>query len=179
MKIAEQQALRAKVSALMLDWAGSREPSFTGESREGFAEAILAAHLIADEGRLGLHRWVDAARRSGLSWSEVGETLGISKQAAQQRFRTPDTDEAEADATEGEIVIRWGAHAFNEMKILREEGDKGHELVGFGALYLTFRRTQTRWEYRRLIGGWAKLEGDGWNCVGTWPPFSYYKRPAN
>jgi hypothetical protein len=181
MRIAEQQALRARVAALMLDWAENREPPFTGESREGFEEAILAAHLIADESRVELHRWVDAARRSGLSWSEIGEVLGISKQAAQQRFRTPDINEAAgpSDASEDEILVRWGAHAFNEMDILREEGAKGHELVSFGPLFLKFRRTETNWEYRRVIGGRPKLEREGWRYVGSWLPFFYYKRPAS
>ena len=33
-----------------------------------------------------LNRTVREARRAGLSWTEVGAVLGISKQAAQQRF---------------------------------------------------------------------------------------------
>jgi hypothetical protein len=33
-----------------------------------------------------LNRSVREARRAGLSWTQVGEALGISKQAAQQRF---------------------------------------------------------------------------------------------
>lgn len=30
--------------------------------------------------------FVDAARRAGCSWKEIGSVLGVSKQAAQQRF---------------------------------------------------------------------------------------------
>lgn len=181
MKISEQQALRDKVAALMIEWAETRDPTFTGENRDGFAEAILAAHLIADEGRIGLHRWVDAARRSGLTWSEIGEVLGISKQAAQQRFGTSNMNEATApsEGSEDEILVRWGAHAFNEMDILREEGTKGHELVSFGPLFLKFRRTETEWEYRRVIGVRPKLEREGWRYVASWLPFFYYKRPLD
>lgn len=180
MNIAEQQALRAKVPGIVLEWAERRDPPFTGEGREGFDEAILVAHLVADEGRVTLHRWVEAARRSGLSWSEIGDVLGISKQAAQQRFRMGGAAEgeqhAQADEAAGETVVRYGAHAFNEMSILREEGRKGHELISVGPLYLTFRRTDVIWQYRRRIG--SGLEREGWTHVASWLPFHYFKRPA-
>jgi hypothetical protein len=181
MNISEQQELRANVSELMLAWADSRHPPFTGESREGFEEAILAAHLIADEGRLVLHRWVDAARRSGLSWSEIGDTLGISKQAAQQRFRNPADSDVEPSLSDGGQIIRYWATAFNEMRILREEGEKGHELVAVAALALVFRRTDQQWEYRRVISSAAavgRMEHDGWTYVASWLPFLYFKRPV-
>ncbi len=182
MNINEQQALRDKVGALMLEWAEGREPPFTGEGREGFDDAILAAHLIADEGRLNLQRWVEAARRSGLSWTQVGEVLGISKQAAQQRFRTAQDDEALPDAGEAERIVRYGATAFNEMSMMRTEGEQGHELVDVGPLALVFRPTQRRWQYRRIIGtnaAVARMEREGWSYVASWLPFLYYKRPAD
>lgn len=180
MNITQQQALRDRVGALMLEWAEKRQPPFNGEGREGFEEAILAAHLIADEGRIVLHRWVEAARRSGLSWSEIGDTLGISKQAAQQRFRMPGIEaDGEPLDSEGEKVVRYGANAFNEMSILRDEGRQGHELMSVGTLRLTFRRTEACWEYRRVIGSGAGLEREGWIYVASWLPFVYYKRAIN
>src|SRR6201991_1738808 len=38
----------------------------------------LADHLIG--------HFVDQARRSGASWTEIGQAMGVSKQAAQKRF---------------------------------------------------------------------------------------------
>jgi hypothetical protein len=32
---------------------------------------------------------VDAARAAGLTWAEIGEVYGLTKQGAQQRFRAP------------------------------------------------------------------------------------------
>jgi hypothetical protein len=43
---------------------------------EGLGE--LADHLVG--------HFVDQARRSGASWTDIGRALGVSKQAAQQRF---------------------------------------------------------------------------------------------
>src|SRR5947209_19382503 len=40
---------------------------------------------ITDTADAVLGYFVDQARRAGQSWSEIGEALGVSKQAAQQR----------------------------------------------------------------------------------------------
>lgn len=49
------------------------------------AAGALAAQLRARGDEL-LDEFVDAARKSGSSWTEIGCALGTSKQAAQQRF---------------------------------------------------------------------------------------------
>lgn len=179
MQISEQQQIRDKTAGLVVEWASSRQPPFTGEAADGFVEAITVAHLVADEGRLGLHRWVDAARRTGLSWTEIGNALGISKQAAQQRFKPAEMDD-DVPGEDGETRVRFGATAFNEMSMLREEGRKGNELVDTGIFTLTFRPTDHPWEYRRLVGA-ASLKAEmakaGWTYVSSWMPFHYFKRP--
>src|SRR3546814_1754715 len=126
MKVAEQQAIRKSTAAILVEWANNRQPPFTGDVADEFKDAITAAHLVADEARLDLQRWVDAARRSGLSWTDIGAALAISKQAAQQRFKLDDPDEEAIEAA-GEKVVRLGVHAFNEMRILAEEGDNRSE----------------------------------------------------
>ena len=182
MKIAEQQAIRKSTAAVLVEWANNRQPPFTGEVADEFKDAITAAHLVADEGRLDLQRWVDAARRSGLSWTDIGGALGISKQAAQQRFKLDDADD-DAIHVEGEKIVRLGAHAFNEMRILTQEGENGHELIDAGLLKLIFRKSDHHWEYKRLIGRvWmademrAEMRKAGWTYVSSWPPFHYFKR---
>lgn len=181
MQITEQQAIRDQTSALVLDWAASRQPPFTGETGEGFAEAIAVAHLVADEGRVSLHRWIDAARRTGLSWTDIGNALGISKQAAQQRFKLTAIEDHLA-GREGEEIFRVGATAFNEMRILSEEGRKGSELVRTGALTLIFRSTTQLWEYQRKLGAQpmiTEMKREGWIYVSSWLPFHYFKRPIS
>lgn len=178
----DEQALRAKAAAVTLDWAERRAPAFTWEHKGDFAEVIEAAHVAADEGQLALRRWVDAGRRAGMSWAEVGDVLGITKQAAQQRFRS-DAD-AGATASHDLIEVRLGATAFNEMRMLREEGLKGNELVRTGGLALVFRRSDRQWEHARLIAVSAntlmeRMSRDGWTYVSSWFPFHYFKRPLH
>lgn len=180
MHISQQQIIRDKVSMLMVEWAEQRVPPFTGERVEDFPDAIVAAHLVADEARMVLHRWIDAARRTGLSWTEIGAALGISKQAAQQRFRSLEPENAMGGEPGGEVV-RLGATAFNEMSILRSEGRNGNELTGIGPLVLFFRTSQTAWEHCRVLGFTApveKLAEQGWAYVASWTPFHYFKRPV-
>lgn len=171
-----------KVTAVALEWAERRSPPFTGEHKGDFAEVIEAAHIVADESRRALQRWIDAGRRAGMSWAEVGDALGISKQAAQQRFRS----DLPVDGVQAHdlIEVQLGATAFNELRILRREGLDGNELVGTGGLVLVFRRSDRQWEYVRLIAVsahlvTAKMGRKGWTYVSSWFPFHYFKRPLN
>lgn len=182
MQSTDEQELRTKVTAVALEWAERRSPPFTGEHKGDFGEVIEAAHIVADESRLSLQRWIDAGRRAGMSWAEVGDALGISKQAAQQRFRSdPPPGGAQAQDL---IEVRLGATAFNELRILRREGLEGNELVGTGGLVLVFRRSDQQWEYVRLMAVsahsiTAKMSRKGWTYVSSWFPFHYFKRPLN
>jgi hypothetical protein len=47
--------------------------------------AARTVRSLSDVGDAALGYFVDQARRAGHSWSEIGEALGVSKQAAQQR----------------------------------------------------------------------------------------------
>lgn len=163
--------LRARTARLALEWSEAHGGPFTGEHPGSFAPLIEAAHVVADEARLALGRWVDAGRRGGLSWAEIGGLLGITRQAAQQRFGS-----ADAPPPPGAISVRTGANAFNELAILEQEGAAGRELIGVGLLRLDFRQSETRWTYRRTVG---PRGDDGWTLAATWFPFFYYKRIAD
>jgi hypothetical protein len=172
---AQEASLRNRAGHLALAWHEDELGTFEGQSADEYATMILAAHIAADESRMSLHRWVDAGRRAGMSWAEIGALIGISKQAAHQRFGSRD----EAIAAERDArVVRLGATAFNEMAILRAEGDQGNELVDTGMLQLIFRATPDRWAYRRVVsaGPSAALERAGWTYVSSWFVFHYYKR---
>jgi hypothetical protein len=53
----------------------------------GFRRIIAARDNLARAER-ELHEAVAAAREAGDSWTAIGTALGITKQAAQQRFHT-------------------------------------------------------------------------------------------
>jgi len=81
--------------------------------------ASTLAERLTEVGDAALGYFVDQARHAGHSWSEIGEALGVSKQAAQQRHTvrpapavdvfersTPRARNAVADAAA--IARRWG-----------------------------------------------------------------------
>jgi hypothetical protein len=49
-------------------------------------DAMLAADHFGDIADHLIGHFVDQARRSGASWTEIGTSMGVTKQAAQQRF---------------------------------------------------------------------------------------------
>src|ERR1700749_2040843 len=49
------------------------------------SEAQLRARTLSDLGEQLVGHYVDQAKQAGPSWSEIGDAIGVSKQAAQQR----------------------------------------------------------------------------------------------
>src|SRR5881396_2349450 len=53
---------------------------------EQLSDAVIAADHLGDVADHLIGHFVDQARRSGASWTGIGRSMGISKQAAQKRF---------------------------------------------------------------------------------------------
>ncbi len=177
MTVSHEQRLRDLARALGLAWHDSAFAPFEGERKEEYARMIVAAHILADESRQTLGNWIDAGRRAGMSWVDIGALLGISKQAAQQRFGgIRDGEEAPADA----VVVKLGATPFSEPRLLDQQGDAGRELIEIGTFRLVFRQTEQRWAYLRSVGpiAAARLSAEDWRVAGRWFVFHYYKRPV-
>jgi hypothetical protein len=87
-----------------------------GTALDHLAEAsALADHL----GELADHlvgHFVDQARRSGASWSMIGQSMGVTKQAAQKRFVSTDssldrfTDRAKVVVLKAQLEARSRGH---------------------------------------------------------------------
>jgi hypothetical protein len=50
------------------------------------SDAVLAAEHLGDVADHLIGHFVDQARRSGASWTDIGKSMGVTKQAAQKRF---------------------------------------------------------------------------------------------
>jgi hypothetical protein len=50
------------------------------------ADAVLAAEHLGEVADHLIGHFVDQARRSGASWTDIGNSMGVTKQAAQKRF---------------------------------------------------------------------------------------------
>ncbi|MBP6996759.1 MAG: hypothetical protein KBB39_11535 [Phycicoccus sp.] len=120
-----------------------------------------------------LQQSVAAARGSGHSWAAIGDELGLTRQAAQQRFGGVTAVDAGPD-------LRWlgPVTAFDEMGELALAGRRGWHTVGVGMLKHQVMRTDTQWEHRRVV--WRRpattFETDGWHIAVRAFPWLYLVR---
>ncbi|TNY34704.1 Clp protease N-terminal domain-containing protein [Thermomonospora catenispora] len=67
---------------------------------EQLSSAVLAADHLGELADHLVGHFVDQARRAGKSWTEIGRSMGVSKQAAQKRF-VPKDEATIMDPNEG------------------------------------------------------------------------------
>ncbi len=53
---------------------------------EQLSDAVIAAEHLGEVADHLIGHFVDQARRSGASWTDIGRSMGVTKQAAQKRF---------------------------------------------------------------------------------------------
>jgi hypothetical protein len=106
------------LAALVEERAGEQQPA----ARLGVAIALGRELSELSDAVIG--RFVAQARASGLSWTDIGEAFGISKQAAQQRYR----------ATIGDAALLPGRWTRACHEALDRAGDEArrlrHDYVG-------------------------------------------------
>ncbi|WP_445169869.1 Clp protease N-terminal domain-containing protein [Mycolicibacterium sp. Dal123E01] len=56
------------------------------DALDQLADAVLTAEALGDLADHLIGHFVDQARRSGASWTDIGKSMGVTKQAAQKRF---------------------------------------------------------------------------------------------
>jgi len=141
-----------------------------------YLDLIRLAARAAGHATATLNDAVLAARSAGNTWEAIGEVLGTSRQAAQQRFG----EEAHGQS-DGETRVLRPVTAFNEMAALNEAGRAGWHSVAYGTLYHVLKRSDRQWEHLRLFMPGREIEGlvrGGWEQIGSgWFPWVYLKRP--
>lgn len=139
---------------------------------------VRRAAAAEDEVAELLRQSVLAARAAGHSWAALGAELGMSRQAAQQRFG--DRKGVAVDAEDGKDAERWlgPVTAFDEMAELELAGRQGWRTVGAGMLKHRVRRTPTQWEHKRIVwtGPMRRWERDGWEVAVRAFPWVYLVR---
>jgi hypothetical protein len=149
------------------------------EDPDAYLELIAAAAQAHEQTRTLLQSTVVSARNAGHSWDQIGRRLGISRQAAQQRFGRGETEGAGEKAQTKRL---WPVTVFTEMDALNREGRHGWHSIGFGVQSHTLELSAEQWEHRRVLataGNLRSAEADGWQRIGeTSFPWAYYARPT-
>lgn len=146
---------------------------------EAHLELVALARDAHGETATLLRAAVSSARGVGCTWEQVGAVLGMTRQAAQQRFGTRDEVPSEPIGHGERTLTLTPLNAFNEMRVLVRAGRHGWHSIGYGPLFHTVTRSEQQWEHYR--GGFmaGPPPGDGWQRVGSgWGPWTYYARPV-
>src|SRR5690606_32233076 len=96
---------------------------------EQLTSAVVAADHLGELADYLLGHFVDQARRSGASWTEIGRSMGVTKQAARKRFipKGPD-DTSELDGHQD--FSRFTPRARNAVMAAHNEAHAaGHDQV--------------------------------------------------
>lgn len=72
------------------------------------AGAVTAADQLNEQSDALIGYFVDQARSSGASWSQIGAAMGVSKQAAQKRFVARDDEPTPEGKTFTRFTPRLG-----------------------------------------------------------------------
>src|SRR5215211_897690 len=84
------------------------------------SDAVIAADHLGDVADHLIGHFVDQARRSGASWTEIGRSMGVTKQAAQKRFVSKSPGEA-SDLDPRQGFSRFTGRAKNVVMAAQNE----------------------------------------------------------
>ncbi|WP_026411611.1 Clp protease N-terminal domain-containing protein [Actinomadura oligospora] len=68
----------------LIEYVNEQSPQ--GGPLERLSEAVEVSERVGEAADHLVGHFVDQARRSGASWTEIGRSMGVTKQAAQKRF---------------------------------------------------------------------------------------------
>jgi hypothetical protein len=87
------------------------------EPLEQLQDAVLAGEHLGEVADHLIGHFVDQARRSGASWTDIGQSMGVTRQAAQKRFVPKDG----ADLSANQDFSRYTPRARNAVMAAHNE----------------------------------------------------------
>lgn len=95
------------------------------DARVQLSEAVITADHLGEVADHLIGHFVDQARRSGASWTDIGRGLGVSKQAAQKRFVPKGVSEgSDLDPSQG--FSRFTNRAKDVVIVAQNEANAAH-----------------------------------------------------
>ncbi|WP_435204546.1 Clp protease N-terminal domain-containing protein [Micromonospora sp. bgisy143] len=128
------------------------------DALDQLTDAVIAADHLGEVADHLIGHFVDQARRSGASWTDIGRSMGVSKQAAQKRFVAKgSTDAAALDPNAG--FGRFTPRARNVVMASQEEARAaGNSEIGPAHLVLGLLAEPEGLAARVLVGRGATPE---------------------
>lgn len=140
------------------------------------ADAVLVGDHLGDVADHLIGHFVDQARRSGASWTDIGRSMGVSKQAAQKRF-VPKSTDAPLDPQQG--FARFTMPARNVVMASQEEARaSGHTEIGPAHILLGLLAEPQAIAARVVVAAGVPLERVREAGTAALPPASGAEVPA-
>ncbi|MEO6145312.1 MAG: Clp protease N-terminal domain-containing protein, partial [Dermatophilaceae bacterium] len=140
------------------------------EALEQLSDAVLAADHLGDVADHLIGHFVDQARRSGASWSDIGKSMGVTKQAAQQRFVAKGTG-GTSDLEPGQGFSRFSLRARNVVMAAQHEArSAGNVQIGPEHLVMGLVSDPEALAARSIVAQGVSLETVRRTATATLPP---------
>jgi hypothetical protein len=97
------------------------------DALDRLTDAVLAAEHLGEVADHLIGHFVDQARRSGASWTDIGASMGVTKQAAQKRFVPKGTSDLDPEQGFTRFTPRARKVVVASQEEAREAG--GHEIL--------------------------------------------------
>ncbi|WP_371525688.1 ATP-dependent Clp protease ATP-binding subunit [Streptomyces sp. NBC_01283] len=122
------------------------------------SDAVIAADHLGDVADHLIGHFVDQARRSGASWTDIGKSMGVTRQAAQKRFVPKDPGEmSDLDPRQG--FSRFTPRAKNVVMASQEEARAaGNDEIGPGHLALALLTEPDALAAKALVAQGSSLD---------------------
>ena len=96
------------------------------DALDQLSDAVIAADHLGDVADHLIGHFVDQARRSGASWTDIGRSMGVTRQAAQKRFVPKEGNDL--DPSQG--FNRYTPRARNTVMAAHQEAQTAHHAEG-------------------------------------------------
>jgi hypothetical protein len=137
---------------------------------EQLTSAVVAADHLGELADHLIGHFVDQARRSGASWTDIGGAMGVSKQAARKRFLPKDPGDA-TDMHTKPGFDRFTPRARNVVMAAHSEAhDAGHDEIGRAHLVLGLLSEPQAIAAKAITSTGTTLEALRDAAVATLPP---------
>lgn len=140
------------------------------EALDQLSDAVIAADHLGDVADHLIGHFVDQARRSGASWTDIGKSMGVTRQAAQKRFVPKDPGEmSDLDPRQG--FSRFTPRAKNVVMASQEEARAaGHDEIGPSHLTLALLTDPDALAGKALVAQGGSLDAIRERVTEALPP---------
>ena len=137
---------------------------------EQLASAMVAADNLGELADHLIGHFVDQARRSGASWTDIGRSMGVTKQAARKRFIPKDPGEA-SDPDAKQDFSRFTPRAKNVLMAAHNEAHAaGHDQIRPAHLVLGLLSEPDALAAKAIVARGAPLDTVRRAVTATLPP---------